>query len=85
METKRLCTVNHMEGMERDMNNNTVNDTVELVKDFADRADLIRQIEELKYHIQLLKEDKAMLQGEVNGLRFAIRCNGVSGSEVSMP
>ena len=71
--------------MERDMNNNTVNDTVELVKDFADRADLIRQIEELKYHIQLLKEDKAMLQGEVNGLRFAIRCNGVSGSEVSMP
>lgn len=48
----------------------------------ADRADLIRQNEELKAHIQFLKEDKAMMQGEINGLRFAIRCNGVSGNEV---
>lgn len=48
----------------------------------ADRADLIRQNEELKHHIQFLKEDKAMMQGEINGLRFAIRCNGVSGNEV---
>lgn len=51
----------------------------------ADCADLIRQNEELKHHVQFLEEDKAMLQGEINGLKFAIRCNGVSGGEVSSP
>lgn len=52
---------------------------------FTEKDDLFRQNEELKHHIQYLKEDKAMMQGEINGLRFAIRCNGVSGSEVSLP
>lgn len=44
--------------------------------------DLEMQNKELKAHIGYLKEDKAMMQGEINGLRFAIRCNGVSGNEV---
>lgn len=44
--------------------------------------DLEMQNKELKTHIDYLKEDKAMMQGEINGLRFAIRCNGVSGNEV---
>lgn len=51
----------------------------------AEREELIKQNAELKYQIHHLEEDKAMMQGEINGLRFAIRCNGVSGSEVSMP
>ena len=51
----------------------------------VDHGDLIRQNEEMKFHIQGLKEDIAMMQGEINGLRFVIRCNGVSGSEVSLP
>ena len=51
----------------------------------AEREELILQNKELKSHIDYLKEEKAMMQGEINGLRFAIRCNGVSGNEVSMP
>lgn len=48
----------------------------------TEKDNLLRQNEELMRHIQYLKEDKAMMQGEINGLRFAIRCNGVSGNEV---
>lgn len=43
---------------------------------------LLKQINELRAHISYLESDKAMMQGEINGLRFAIRCNGVSGGEV---
>lgn len=49
----------------------------------ADVVMLKEEIEELKAHMQYIKEDKAMMQGEINGLRFAIRCNGVSGAEVN--
>ena len=48
----------------------------------VDNDSLMRENNELKQHIQFLKEDKAMMQGEINGLRFALRCNGVSGGEV---
>lgn len=44
--------------------------------------ELEMQNKELKARIDYMKEDKAMMQGEINGLRFAIRCNGVSGNEV---
>lgn len=48
----------------------------------GDVISLKKQIEELKANIEYLNENKAMMQGEINGLRFAIRCNGVSGNEV---
>lgn len=48
----------------------------------VDNDSLMRENNELKHHIQFLKEEKAMMQGEINGLRFAVRCNGVSGGEV---
>lgn len=43
---------------------------------------LLKENEELKHHLQYMREDKAEMQGEINGLRFAIRCNGVSGGNV---
>lgn len=43
---------------------------------------LMKENEELKHRLQFMREDKAEMQGEINGLRFAIRCNGVSGGDV---
>lgn len=43
---------------------------------------LMKENDELKHHLQFMREDKAEMQGEINGLRFAIRCNGVSGGNV---
>lgn len=44
--------------------------------------DLRQQIEELRSHIDYLEHERAKLEGEIQGLRFAVRCNGVSGAEV---
>lgn len=56
------------------------------VEDFEKyNRDLEMQNKGLKEDINYLKESNARMQGEINGLRFAIRCNGVSGSEVSLP
>lgn len=49
----------------------------------VDNDSLMRENNELKQHIQFLQEDRAMMQGEINGLRFAVRCNGVSGADVN--
>lgn len=38
---------------------------------------------ELKAHIEHLRYEKAKLEGQIDGLVFAIRCNGVSGGEVT--
>lgn len=88
------------------MNDNTVYDPVDLVRELADKIgihqlyaivrdmrgepeattdimdNLMKENEKLKHNIRFLKEDKAEMQGEINGLRFAIRCNGVSGGDV---
>lgn len=44
---------------------------------------VMKQNEALKEQLRYQREDKAMMQGEINGLRFALRCNGVSGGEVN--
>lgn len=38
---------------------------------------------EFKSHIEYLTRENERLKGEIKGLRFAIRCNGVSGNEVT--
>lgn len=44
---------------------------------------LMKQIEELKEQLRYKREEEAMMHGEINGLRFALRCNSVSGGEVN--
>lgn len=52
-------------------------------------ANIKRNLEQSKYnreleaHIRCLREENERLKGEIRGLKFAIRCNGVSGGEVS--
>ena len=36
----------------------------------------------MEQHIQYVEKENVKLEGRVAGLEFAIRCNGVSGSEV---
>jgi len=42
-----------------------------------------KYIKEMEAHISYLREENERLKGEIRGLKFAIRCNGVSGGEVS--
>jgi hypothetical protein len=44
---------------------------------------LKKQIEEQKAYIEHLERDKARMMGEIKALRFAVRCNGISGNEVT--
>lgn len=44
--------------------------------------ELMQQNEELKAHINHLQERLARDEGMIDGLVFALRCNGVSGAEV---
>lgn len=47
-----------------------------------DDVKLAQENEELKRKIQYLEEELSYKKGEVAGLRFAIRCDGISGGEV---
>lgn len=38
---------------------------------------------EMKDCIEYLRGENERLKGEIRGLKFAIRCNGVSGAEVT--
>lgn len=40
------------------------------------------QIKDLEGRIEYLNRLNERLRGEIDGLRFAVRCNGVSGGEV---
>lgn len=40
------------------------------------------EIAALNRTVQGQRNELAMMKGEIEGLRFAIRCNGVSGAEV---
>lgn len=40
------------------------------------------QIKEKDIRIGYLERQNERLRGEIEGLRFAVRCNGVSGGEV---
>ena len=44
--------------------------------------ELMLQNEELKAHIGYMKEQLARSEGMIEGLKFAIRCDGVSGGDV---
>lgn len=44
--------------------------------------ELMQQNEELKAHINHLQERLARDEGMIDGLVFALRCNGISGAEV---
>ena len=53
---------------------------------------LLKENEELKARLQAYEEDlriaqrneeRSYLRGRIDGLEFSIRCNGVSGDEVS--
>jgi len=48
----------------------------------ADTDELKREIEEFKAQVNYLRSQNENLRGEIKGLRFAIRCDGVSGGEV---
>ena len=44
--------------------------------------ELMKQNEELKAHVSYLQEQLARANGMIDGLKFALRCDGVSGGEV---
>lgn len=53
------------------------------VKELCETVDkLEKKVDELKSHIEYLSRERARLEGIVCGLKFAIRCDGVSGGEV---
>jgi hypothetical protein len=41
-----------------------------------------KEREELRAHIEYLRRQNESMKGEIKALVFAVRCNGVSGSEV---
>ena len=43
---------------------------------------LVREKEELERKVQAMGERIANLRGKIEGLEFAIRCNGISGSDI---
>lgn len=49
----------------------------------ADTESLKKANAEFKSQIEYLTRENERLKGEIKGLRFAIRCNGVSGNEVA--
>ena len=55
-----------------------------LCKEYETKIDeLNRQNNDLQMRIQEMKYHTQRLAGRVSGLEFAIRCNGVSGGEVT--
>lgn len=52
------------------------------VKELQRIAELEDEIAMMKNLLSMREEERAGMQGMIDGLKFAIRCNGVSGSEV---
>ena len=46
--------------------------------------ELQKMVKERDFHIQYKTNEIARLEGRVAGLAFALRCNGVSGGEVTI-
>ena len=64
-------------------------DSRELIADMVKKAPTVtsvvemeKMIEELKAHIECLSRQNGSMKGEIKALKFAVRCNGVSGNEV---
>ena len=47
-----------------------------------DEIETEKMCEELKAHIEYLRRQNDSMKGEIKALKFAVRCNGVSGNEV---
>lgn len=45
-------------------------------------SEMEKMCEELKAHIEYLNRQNDSMKGEIKALKFAVRCNGVSGNEV---
>lgn len=43
---------------------------------------LRRMNKELEKHIEFLERKNALLDGKIDALKFALRCNGISGADV---
>lgn len=48
----------------------------------TDWNEMEKKCEELKSHIDYLSRLNDRMKGEIKALKFAVRCNGVSGNEV---
>lgn len=66
--------------------------TVGKTEQEKERENLLRENDELMARLNVYEEqlraaredaEKAYMRGRIDGLEFAIRCNGVSGNEVS--
>lgn len=64
-------------------------DSRELIADMVNNAptatsivEMKKTCEELKAHIEYLSRQNDSMKGEIKALKFAVRCNGVSGNEV---
>lgn len=55
----------------------------EMVKNVPTIEDFDVMREELKAAIEYYRRENDRLKGEIKALAFAVRCNGVSGNEVS--
>lgn len=62
----------------------------ELIAKMIQNAPTIKQdnelklvCEELKAHIEYLRRQNDSMKGEIKALTFAVRCNGMSGNEVT--
>ena len=76
-----------IEGMKEDdmENENTtvkINTEAELKAQVAKVQELDRKVKEQEIVIRELERTNVRQDGEIRGLKFAIRCNGVSGGEV---
>lgn len=56
---------------------------VENMPTIEDTDELEKENEELKIHIAFLNNKISDLKGQIKALVFAVRCDGVSGSEVN--
>jgi len=61
---------------------NSTNTTTCELNEMAENAKLLDINNELKARIRCQDLQIERLKGEIEGLRFAVRCNGVSGGEV---
>lgn len=64
-------------------------DSRELIADMVKNAPTVTNAvemenmnEKLKAHIEYLSRQNDSMKGEIKALKFAVRCNGVSGNEV---
>lgn len=59
-------------------------DTTELDKLRMENKELVARCNAYEEQLRAAREDaeKAYMRGRIDGLEFAIRCNGVSGNEV---